>query len=240
MPAWPGRLIETPKGVRRILNDEVALGQGVPKSWLSDHYPRGSTVRKTVALHLLEYLSGWLVMSSNDDAMATTVGSDDATTDTKDDQQTQFTWTPPDLSPRSAWARERTYNLIQVAMWYEDPGFLIEEGMEMLIRHRSNYTVEGPNPTHLQLLWWEFPMESWDELREGCLMNFLHPPDEAITPNTEMTPEQVTIAAGFVEELVTLGVLIKVKPGEMVTNGPLFCLPKPGQPGQWRVLSDMR
>jgi hypothetical protein len=26
----------------------------------------------------------------------------------------------------------------------------------------------------------------------------------------------------------------------MVANGPLFCLPKPGQPGQWRVLSDMR
>lgn len=26
----------------------------------------------------------------------------------------------------------------------------------------------------------------------------------------------------------------------MVANGPLFCLPKPGQPGQWGVLSDMR
>jgi hypothetical protein len=26
----------------------------------------------------------------------------------------------------------------------------------------------------------------------------------------------------------------------MVANGPLFCLPKPGQPGQWRVLSDMK
>jgi hypothetical protein len=71
-------------------------------------------------------------------------------------------------------------------------------------------------------------------------MNFLKPPIEKNTPNSEMTPEQVTIATEFVEELVSLGVLIPVKPGEMVTNGPLFCLPKPGQPGQWRILSDMR
>jgi hypothetical protein len=110
----------------------------------------------------------------------------------------------------------------------------------MLKRHRLNYTAEGPNPTHLQLLWWEFPMESWDELREGYSMNFITPPKEQITPNSEMTAEQVTIAEEFVEELVNLGVLIRVKPGEMVTNGPLFCLPKPGQPGQWRILSDMR
>jgi hypothetical protein len=62
-------------------------------------------------------------------------------------------------------------------------------------------------------------------------MNFLRPPDEQIIPNSEMTAEQVTIAAEFVDKLVDLGVLLWVKPGEMVTNGPLFCLPKPGQPG---------
>jgi hypothetical protein len=37
-----------------------------------------------------------------------------------------------------------------------------------------------------------------------------------------------------------LGVLVQVKPGEMLANGRLFCLPKPGQPGQWRILSDMK
>jgi hypothetical protein len=111
--------------------------------------------------------------------------------------------------------------------------------MWMLANHRLNYTLEGPNPTHLQLLWWEFPMESWENLRTGCSMNFLRPPDERITPNSEITVEQVTIAVEFVDELVGLGMLIRVKPGEMVTNGPLFCLSKPGQPGQWRILSDM-
>jgi hypothetical protein len=27
---------------------------------------------------------------------------------------------------------------------------------------------------------------------------------------------------------------------KVVANAPLFCLPKPGQPGQWRVLADMK
>jgi hypothetical protein len=79
-----------------------------------------------------------------------------------------------------------------------------------------------------------------DELREGCSMNFLSSPKAKITPNADLTEDQIVIAEEFVTELVALGVLIKVKPGEMVTNGPLFCLPKPGQPGQWRILSDMR
>jgi hypothetical protein len=117
---------------------------------------------------------------------------------------------------------------------------VIEHGLQDLRRHRSNYDSEGPKPTHLQLLWWEFPPEWWDELRNGCPMNFLHKPAAEITPNSELTPEQITIAEEFVHELVSLGVLVEVKPGEMVTNGPIFCLPKPGQPGQWRVLSDMR
>jgi hypothetical protein len=55
-----------------------------------------------------------------------------------------------------------------------------------------------------------------------------------------MAGEQRTIAEEFIKELVDLGVLVKVTPGELVANGPLFCLPKPEQPGQWRVLSNMK
>jgi hypothetical protein len=240
MPAWPGRVIETPRGVRRLLNDELARGQGAPKSWLADTYPRSETVRITVAVHLLEYLSE--LMST---APPTKKPSSNDTRDDignpfeppEDDEHPPFSWNPPDLAPRSAWTRERTFSLIQAALKYDDPGALIEEGMKMLRRHRTNYTAEGTNPTHLQLMWWEFPPESWNELREGCSMNFLKPPRECITPNSEMTAEQVTIAEEFVEELVSLGVLIHVKPGEIVMNGPLFCLSKPGQ---WRILSDIR
>jgi hypothetical protein len=61
MPACPGRVIETPKGRRRLLNDELARGQGTPKSWLGAAYPRFESVRKTVPVHILEYLSALLV-----------------------------------------------------------------------------------------------------------------------------------------------------------------------------------
>jgi hypothetical protein len=170
-----------------------------------------------------------------------TPGTDTRHTETSPQaQHDPFTWKPPDLGPQSEWTRKRVFNLIRAASQYENPGTLIKHGLQDLRRHRSNYDSEGPRPKHLQLLWWEFPPESWDELREGCPMNLLHAPTAEVTPNSELTPEQITIAEEFVHELAGLGVLVEVEPGEMVTNGPIFCLPKPGQPGQWRVLSDMR
>jgi hypothetical protein len=51
----------------------------------------------------------------------------------------------------------------------------------------------------------------------------------------------MAIAGQFVDELISLGVLLEAtKKNPLRTNAPLFCLPKPGQPGEWRVLSDMR
>ena len=35
------------------------------------------------------------------------------------------------------------------------------------------YVAHGANPEQLQVLWWEFPREHWDALREGSRMNFL-------------------------------------------------------------------
>jgi hypothetical protein len=55
-----------------------------------------------------------------------------------------------------------------------------------------------------------------------------------------MDDEQIVIAEEFLNELVSLGVLIEAAPGEMVANGPLFCLPKPGQRGRWQILSNMQ
>jgi hypothetical protein len=55
-----------------------------------------------------------------------------------------------------------------------------------------------------------------------------------------MDEEQIVIAKDFLNEVMDLGILIEVKLGEIVVSGPLFCLPKPCQPGQqWRILSDM-
>jgi hypothetical protein len=111
----------------------------------------------------------------------------------------------------------------------------------MLDRHCNNYDAEGPNLTKVQLLWWEFPSEHWDALREGSPMNFLHDPVHIIQPNSDMTEEQLVIASQFFDELVDLGIFKELLEGEeMLTNAPLFCLPKAGQPGQWRILADMR
>jgi hypothetical protein len=54
-----------------------------------------------------------------------------------------------------------------------------------------------------------------------------------------MDAEQVVIGEEFLDELVSLGTLVKVTAEDVVANGPLFCIPKEGQPGQWRILSDM-
>ena len=55
-----------------------------------------------------------------------------------------------------------------------------------------------------------------------------------------MDEEQKAVAAEFVEELRDLGVLRPADEDHPVyTTAPLFCVPKPGQPGQWRVIANM-
>jgi hypothetical protein len=88
------------------------------------------------------------------------------------------------------------------ASCYPDPDKLIRDGIRMLEIHRSNYTLEGPDPKQLQLLWWEFPKEHWDGLREGSKMNFLTAPPEGLRPNTDMEEEQQAVAGNFVQELL--------------------------------------
>jgi hypothetical protein len=238
MPAKPGSWISTSKGVRRLLNDEIAKGLGVPKAWLGEIYPSSKAVANTISLHLLEGLTSSFVV---DEPTVTAEPPTGLPPPAQEPQKlSSFQWTPPDLTKDQAWYRECVADLMQASLVYESPGLLIEEGLQMIGRHRNNYDKEGPKPNKLQLLWWRFPRESWDELRTGCSMNFLVPPRAEITPNSAMDEEQICIAEEFIDELVSLSVLTAVKEGEMVANGPLFCLPKPRQPGQWRVLSDMR
>jgi hypothetical protein len=203
--------IVTERGTRRLMNDELARGQGTPKSWLGDQYPKGKMVRQTIAVHLLEYLSPLLTrprVNREDGKPHPTPKVQDRQAPDIAPGQIPFEWKPPDLSSESAWNRTRIENLIHAAQRYVDPGPIIEEGMEILRRHRGNYDTNGPRPTHLQLVWWEFPEESWTEIREGSSMNFLEPPTTGITPNSELSPEQIVIAEEFIKELVELGVLV--------------------------------
>jgi hypothetical protein len=72
-------------------------------------------------------------------------------------------------------------------------------------------------------------------------MNFLTEPDEGIVQNAPMTEEQMEIAAEFIDELQSIGVFEPIPEGyDMKANCPLFAVAKPGQPGQWRIIADMK
>jgi hypothetical protein len=72
------------------------------------------------------------------------------------------------------------------------------------------------------------------------LYNFSRDPIALIQPNSDMTEEQIDVSEDFLSELVDLGALLEVDYEYVKTNSPIFCLPKPGQPGQCRVLADMK
>jgi hypothetical protein len=214
MPAQPGTFIQTDRGIRRLLHNELCNGLGVPKPWVLE-YPDGKTARRTVALHLLEYLTPALLQPAAPEQppvleapskMSKVVTRCDTVGDFM-----VFTWKPPDLSPGSDWTRETIQELREACNEYAAAAALFQDGLKRLQRHRGNYDAEGPNPTHLQLLWWEFPRERWDELREGCSMNFMREPVHLIQPNSAMTDAQLAIAEEFLMEMVSLGVLLEVR-----------------------------
>ena len=155
-------------------------------------------------------------------------------------EDNQIKWRPPDLSENGTWYQARITRLKACAEQYSNSEQIIKDGINDLIRHRSNYDQQGPTPTTLQLLWWEFPPEHQEAVRVGSSMNFLKVPEPGLTDNTDMTEEQLIAAGDFVDELVSLGVL-RLPPPDRRTllNAPLFVVPKPGQPGQWRCIADM-
>ena len=72
-------------------------------------------------------------------------------------------------------------------------------------------------------------------------MNFLREPPCSITPNAAMDESGLEAAREFVDELILLGVFREIDEGmRVLSNAPLFVVPKPGQPGQWRCIADMK
>ena len=103
----------------------------------------------------------------------------------------------------------------------------------------------GKAPKCLQLLWWEFPQSCWEDVRTGGSMNFLTNPHHQILPNAPMNADKFKVAEEFIDELIALGVLRPTtdSPGDpldIVTNAPLFTVPKPGHPEQYCCIADMK
>ena len=117
-----------------------------------------------------------------------------------------FEWRPPDLSEGGTWYNQRVASLRQACKRYRNSEELFADGLSRLAIHRANYDADGPNPKFLQLLWWEFPVEHHDELRDGFRMNFLKTPPLHIIPNADMDENGLEAAREFVDELIELGV----------------------------------
>jgi len=153
----------------------------------------------------------------------------------------EWAWSPPDLRRNRPWYRSRLASLKRALKSYPEATHseMLLAGKADLDHHRSNYTPTGPQ--HLQILWWEFPAEHWEELRLGCSMNFMKEPEHILRPNSDMTPIQLATASEFFDELIDLGALEECPPDDpMLATCPLFVLPKAGQPGQWRVIADAK
>jgi hypothetical protein len=254
MPDALDSWVQTDKGTRRLQVEELAKAKGVPKEWQPTSRKKRHIWRTVVSLltvaHLwtaaMDSLGNWLRARSPPektqnfgrplDVMGNEPGAS-LPSEWKDPVVDTLEWEAPDLSEGSCWYKARLHSLRQAIQNLPDQERHLEEGMQALARHRLNYTPEGPQ--QLQLLWWEFPEEHWEPLREGCSMNFLISPEGELQMNSIMDEAGQAIAGKFVDELVTLGVLLPAS-GELRANCPLFCIDKASQPGEKRCIADCK
>jgi hypothetical protein len=237
MPRHMGAWIETgEKGNRRLMPEETSKGLGALKEERTTL--SASMLLCTTSLFHWEYLSSSLMLPSEEDSTLLTealTDDDDWLTLDLEEEQTgpPFHWVPPDLSEGRDWYNKQVARLWEAALTLPNLDAVVKEGLEFLKIHQRNYTATGPAPKQLQLLWWEFPPEHWEALREGCHMNFLAEPMACIHDNTPMDPEQINVAAAFVDELLELKIVKLVGEGkEVLTTAPLFTVPKEGQEGE--------
>jgi hypothetical protein len=151
--------------------------------------------------------------------------------------QADWSWETPDLSKDGDWYKERIRSLKAAVADLPKVPNLYEEGLEILKIHRRNYGVDGAS--ELQLIWWEFPRESWGAIHEGSSMNFLITPGGALQPNAPMTEEEREVAYKFVGKLIRLRVLVPASE-ELRGNRPLFCVEKPHEPGAFRCIANAK
>jgi len=243
MPSAARAWIKADNGHRRLLLEETGKGLGVG----NDLLPRLSlqNIRETTSVFHWEYVSQCILQVDSSfvsmpvsTQLLSSTGPPDLRAEASSSES--IAWVPPNMLPGSEWTQRRIANLDKALNGHPEAEQMRIEGLEALRIHRLNYDASGPDLKRLQLLWWEFPPEHWTEVREGGKMNFLQPPTPQIHQNANMTEDQLATAAEFVDELIGLGAL-RLPPAEraVLLTAPLFVVPKPGQPGQWRCIADM-
>jgi len=249
MPDAIGTWISTERGARRLQNMELAKAKGLPSPWLRQE-PKveqlpAPVVGSTTSLHLLiaagDSIIDWAC--PREESETKLEPQRDAHDEREpfvdseaEDDTFQYDWEVPDLQPGGDWYNERVRSLMAAIQGRPDSERLLNEGVKALDVHRANYTEAGPQK--LQLLWWEFPIEHQDAIRCGSSMNFLVLPTGELVLNSEFGEVEEEVACKFVDELISLGVL--VEPTEdLKANGPLFVVDKAGTDDK-RCISDMK
>jgi hypothetical protein len=245
MPNIIGSWISTAKGTRRLQYEELAKAKGINDLVTNcDETKMRATIRDSTGIHLwsasLDALAEWLRGPEEDDQTTSTLEDEDSPQwdeAPEDDADEEWTWEPPNLQENHPWYQDRVESLKVAVEGMPEAAKLFNEGIRALERHRTNYSDEGPKC--LQLLWWEFPAEHWEDLREGSSMNFLIEPTGQLVLNAEMDDVELSAAGKFVDQLMALGVLQPAE-GKLLANCPLFCVDKPGQAGEKRCIADMK
>ena len=243
IPALPRIWVESERGCRRVSTEEWVQLKGYDKT-----HEQPSDIEAFLALpsvHLWCYIGDQLAILCGGSILPSISGKErqsktpPSRLSESEQVEHQWEWSPPSFRKRGPWYRARIRNLRAACDTLDDPETAFTEGLKILDLHGKNYGEEGPK--HLVLLWWEWPQEKWGELRDGLSMNFLEAPIPGLVQNAPMNPEELRTAIKFVDELIALGVLEEEPtPGNVVNNCPLFLVPKPGQPGQYRCIADMK
>jgi hypothetical protein len=108
------------------------------------------------------------------------------------EEDIEWEWHVPDLPEGGKWYQAQVQSLEKAIEGLPNREDLYQGGLNALAVHRHNYTDDGPQ--HLQLLWWEFPKEHHEGLREGFRMTFLVTPEGELQLNSEMDKVERAIA----------------------------------------------
>jgi hypothetical protein len=260
MPDRPNTWIRSEKGIRRLQACEMAKAKGMPGEWTTkDLKWKNTWIQDSTSLHIwttaLGAVSEWFEATptkiaqeaaTNDSSVKAPTANvleaentlEGAQSESKATEEFQeWSWQVPNIGAGGSWYNDRTANLCQAVATVGSPVQLYLEGWEILEIHRRNYSTDGPKI--LQLIWWEFPPESWIAIREGSSMNFMVTPGGELKPNASITEEERMVTCKFVDKLIRLKVLIPAV-GKLRANCPLFCVEKPHEPGVYLCIADAK
>ena len=69
-------------------------------------------------------------------------------------------------------------------------------------------------------------------------MNFMRDPKTGLVENSDVDDDQRRMAIKFMDELISLGVLVPTTKNFLSNNFPLFLVDKPDQPRQYQCIVD--